>query len=182
MHLSLDSDIIKRVCKGDRAAVGILFERYHPSIFRYLYYKVGDTHTAEDLASEVFLRLLRSISQQRPENVQPQAWLYKIARNLAIDHYRKNQVQQPVFLEENNAYDEAVDPNIDQNLDSQALYKMINTLPFDQREVILLRFINRMPIADVAQVMDRSEDAIKGLQRRALTSLRQCLEEQGITY
>lgn len=180
MHIRFDSDVIKRVRKGDRAAIGALFERYHTGIFRYLYYKVGDVHTAEDLTSEVFLRLLRSLTQQRPDSLQPQAWLYKIARNLAIDYYRKHQTHQPVALEENLSLNELVDTNVEHSLNNQVLYKAVNTLPFDQREVIILRFVNNLPIAEAAHVMERSEDAIKGLQRRALMSLRQVLSARGV--
>jgi RNA polymerase sigma-70 factor (ECF subfamily) len=180
MQIGLDSDVIQRVSNGDRAAIGVLFERYHMGIFRYLYYKVGDVHTAEDLTSEVFLRLLRSLSQQRPNNLQFNAWLYKIARNLAIDHYRKHQAQQPVSLEENLSTAEMDDLNVDNRLNNQLLYKAVNQLPFDQREVVILRFINNLPIAEAARVMERSEDAIKGLQRRALSSLRQVLVANGI--
>ncbi len=181
MHISFDSDVFKRVRSGDRAAIGALFERYHTGIFRYLYYKVGDIHTAEDLTSEVFLRLLRSISQQDPDSIQPQAWLYKIARNLAIDYYRKHQTHQPVSLEENISLNEMIDANVENNLNNQVLYKAVNALPFDQREVIILRFINNLPIAEAARAMERSEDAIKGLQRRALMSLRQVLSARGVT-
>jgi RNA polymerase sigma-70 factor (ECF subfamily) len=180
MQISIDSDLLQRVRKGDRAAIGALFERYHDDIFRYLFYKVGDMHTAEDLTSEVFLRLIRSLAQRRPEDIQPQAWLYKIARNLAIDHYRKRQSMQSVTLEENVSSDEVIDDRIEKGLDSRALYKAVNTLPFEQREVIIMRFINNLPIAEAARAMGRSEDAIKGLQRRALITLRQFLSDRSL--
>jgi len=181
MHISLDSDLIKRVRNGDRAAIGALFERYHTGIFRYLYYKVGNVHHAEDLASEAFLRLLRFVTEQHPDSLQPQAWLYKIARNLAIDFYRKHQTHQQVPLEENITMNESVDMNVEHNLNAQQLYKAVNALPYDQREVIILRFINNLPIAEAAHAMDCSENAVKGLQRRALLSLRQVLSSRGVT-
>jgi RNA polymerase sigma-70 factor (ECF subfamily) len=180
MHTSIDSDVIQRVRKGDRVAIGAFFERYHDGIFRYLYYKVGDIHTAEDLTSEVFVRLIRSLVQHRLDDLQPQAWLYKIARNLAIDHYRKRQTLQAVTLEENVTSEEVIDDRIEHSLDSHALYKAVNTLPFKQREVIIMRFINNLPIAEAALAMSCSQDAIKGLQRRALISLRQFLLDRGL--
>lgn len=178
----LDSGLIERVCKGDRTAIGALFERYHTGIFRYLYYKVGDQHTAEDLTSEVFLRFIRSIDDSHPENMQPQAWLYKAARNLAIDHYRKNQTQKPIDLPETLSAEHAVADHVEKGLESQELYKAINQLPFEQREVIILRFINSLPIAEAAHVMGRTEDAVKGLQHRALQALRQSLIDMGFTH
>jgi len=183
MQIGIDSETIKRVGKGDRDAIGALFESYHLKIFRYLYYRVGDTHIAEDLASEVFVRLIRSRARNRPDSPVLQALLYKIARNLAIDHYRKPQSQQPVtLLETIQSTDDPIDATVERRLDHQVLYKAVNTLPFDQCEVIRLRFISDMSIADAAQAMDCSEDAIKGLQRRALLSLRQVLSEWKVQY
>ena len=180
MHNSTGSNVIQRVRKGDRAAIAALFERHHDGIFRYLYYRVGDIHTAEDLTSEVFLRLIRSLVQHRLEELQPQAWLYKIARNLAIDHYRKKQAFQPAALEEDAPSEEMLDDRTGDSLDSHALYIAVNALPFEQREVIILRFINNLPIAEAALAMSCSQDAVKGLQRRALISLRQFLSDRGL--
>ena len=180
MQNSIDSNVIQGIHKGDRAAIGAFFERYHDGIFRYLYYQVGDIHAAEDLTSEVFLRLIRSLAQHRLDDLQPQAWLYKIARNLAIDHYRKRKTYQPVSLEENVASGEVIDDRIGPSLDSHALYKAVNNLPFEQREVIIMRFINNLPIAEAALTMSCSQDAIKGLQRRALISLRQFLVDRAL--
>ena len=188
MQIGLDPDIIRRVRKGDATAIGWLFERYHTSIFRYLYYKVGDMHTAEDLTSEVFVHLMDSIARQsaaqdRPEDMSLQALLFKIARNLAIDYYRKHQTQQNVTLDENiTASEPPIDTTVERHLDNQVLNKAINTLPFDQREVIILRFINCMPIADTAQVMLRSQDAVKALQRRALSALQVVLTDMAVTF
>ena len=187
MQISLDPDIIQRVRKGDSTAIGRLFERYHSSIFRYLYYKVGDMHTAEDLTSEVFVRLMLSIAKQpvdqdRPDREPLQAFLFTIARNLAIDHFRKHQSQMNVTLDENiTASDLPLDATVERGLDNQLLNKAINTLPFDQREVIILRFINCLPIADTAQVMLRSQDAVKALQRRALAALHEVLSDMRVT-
>ena len=187
MQISLDPDMIRRVRKGDRIAIGRLFERYQPSLFRYLYYKVGDMHTAEDLTSEVFVHFMQSIARQSEaqdhmESMPLQALLFKIARNLAIDHYRKHQSQQNVSLEENiSTSDPPIDAAVERKLDHQLLNKAINTLPYDQREVIILRFINSMPIADTAQIMLRSQDAVKALQRRALVALHEVLTDMRVT-
>jgi RNA polymerase sigma-70 factor, ECF subfamily len=187
MKISLDPDTIRRVRKGDSVAIGSFFECYHLSIFRYLYYKVGDMHTAEDLTSEVFVHFMLSIAkksdaQDPQEGMQPQAYLFKIARNLAIDHFRKHQTHQNVSLEENiPASDLPIDATIERRLDSQLLNKAINTLPSDQREVIILRFTNNMPIADTAQIMLRSKDAVKSLQTRALAALHEVLADMRVT-
>jgi len=162
--------------------VSVLFDRFYMKIFRYLYYKLGDPHIAEDLASEVFMRLVRNINRNSELRITP-AWLFTIAHNLAVDHFRSLSTQLAAPLEESTPmYTESVESTIDQNLDSQALQTAIKTLSEDQAEVILLRFINNLSIADTASTMGRSETAIKALQRRALLSLRKFFSEREVSY
>ncbi len=176
MQLKTDPRSLQQVCQGDQIAISDLFERYHLKIFRYLYYKVGDIPTAEDLASEVFARLVRSWATTTQSGALLQAWLFKTARNLVIDHYRRNLILRPEELPDSlPSKDDPIEMTIEHQLDHQLLYKAIRLLSFDQGEVIRLRFINNLSIAETAQIMGRSEDAIKGLQRRALSELRQIL-------
>jgi RNA polymerase sigma-70 factor (ECF subfamily) len=85
----LNPTLIRRAQEGESAVVGALYERYQRGIFRYLYYRVGDQQTAEDLTSEVFLRMVEKLSNFDDRQLSFQAWLFQIARNLSIDHYRK---------------------------------------------------------------------------------------------
>ena len=174
MHmLEFNTELIQKAQKGDVDMIGSLYERFHTSVFRYLYYRVGDRETAEDLTSEVFVRMLRFLSGFRPPSASFQAWLFQIARNLAADHFRKTNAQDHVELEENlipgNDY---TDTAADRALTSEGLRKALLKLNDEQRDVIILRFVAGMPIAEVAQSLNKSEDAVKGLQRRALISLR----------
>jgi RNA polymerase sigma-70 factor (ECF subfamily) len=174
----INSELISRAKNGDAVVIGALYERFRLSIFRYLYYRLGDQQMAEDLTSEVFLRMIRSLPGLSPNSLSFQAWLFQIARNLAIDHYRKMSVRDHVQLDENViSRDEDIDTSLERNLTSERLRRALSRLNPDQRDVIVLRFVADMPITQVAQTLHKSEDSVKGLQRRGLNTLREILAE-----
>jgi RNA polymerase sigma-70 factor (ECF subfamily) len=148
------------------------------SIFRYLYYRVGDRQAAEDLTSEVFLRMLRFLGGFQPPAEAFGAWLFGIARNLATDHFRRMGVRDDVELEEEMiATRDDPAAAAERGLNSDALKLALKKLNSEQRDVIVMRFVAGMPIGEVAHALHKSEDAVKGLQRRALITLRQILTE-----
>jgi RNA polymerase sigma factor (sigma-70 family) len=97
--LEITNDVILKAQQGDTAKIGVLFQRYHQTVFRYLYYRVNDLHTAEDLTSEVFMRMLRALPDYRLQGVSFQAWLFQIARNLSVDYFRKSSIHPNVELQ-----------------------------------------------------------------------------------
>jgi RNA polymerase sigma-70 factor, ECF subfamily len=172
------NEVILQAQQGDAAQIGVLFQQHHRKVFRYLFYRVNDLQTAEDLTSEVFLRMLRSLPNYRLQGVSFQAWLFQIAHNLAIDHFRRTASHPNVELQENLvASDPDPDTSVDRNLTSENLSKALVDIPEEQREVVVLRFIAGLPIAEVAAALNRSEDSVKGLQRRGLAALRERLTE-----
>jgi RNA polymerase sigma-70 factor (ECF subfamily) len=181
--INVNTDLIARAQKGDSDVIAALYEGYHLSIFRYLYYRVGDMQTAEDLTSEVFERMMRFIAGFKPPSATFQAWLFQIARNLATDYFRKNGARDHWELEESMTADYTdLDATIDRRLTSETLRQALSRLTDEQRDVILMRFIAGMPIFETAQALDKSEDAVKGLQRRALMSLRKILSDWEVSY
>lgn len=180
---TLEMESIQRARQGDPKAIGDLYQAHHLSVFRYLYYRCGDQQVAEDLTSEVFIRMIRSLPGYEPQDVPFLAWLFRVAHNVSIDHYRKASSTTQLPLEEtlNSGSDELI-KTVDRRLNNQWLSQALEHLNDDQRDVIFLRFIAGMPIAEVAQTLSKSEDAIKGLQRRGLTALRQTLTEWEISY
>jgi RNA polymerase sigma-70 factor (ECF subfamily) len=181
--LEINTELINRAQQGDTEVISALYEHYHLTIFRYLFYRVGDRQTAEDLTSEVFLRMLRFLSGFHPPSASFSAWLFKIARNLAVDHFRKLGSQIIVPLEDNlDMGTDDLDKHMERSLTSDVLFQALRKLSDEQRDVVVLRFVTGMPIADVAGALDRSEDSIKGLQRRALTSLRTILTDWEVSY
>jgi RNA polymerase sigma-70 factor (ECF subfamily) len=179
----LNEDLIHRAQEGEPIVVSAIYERYQRGIFRYLYYRVGDQQTAEDLTSEVFLRMIEALENYNNHKISFQAWLFQIARNLSIDHYRKMSVQQNVPLEDNLPIDEKEPLElVSQELTSEKLRQALVKLPENQRDVIVMRFISGMPIGEVAESLHKSEDSIKGLQRRALLALREILNQWEVSY
>jgi RNA polymerase sigma-70 factor (ECF subfamily) len=127
--------------------------------------------------------MLRFIGGFRPPSKSFQAWLYQIARNLATDHFRKTGTQQDIELEEHMFVDQqGSEAAVEKILTSDRLRQALNQLPDEQREVVTLRFVANMPIAEVASTLHKSEDAVKGLQRRSLIALRQILDAWEISY
>jgi RNA polymerase sigma-70 factor (ECF subfamily) len=179
----LNPELLRRAQEADPIVVSALYERYQRGIYRYLYYRVGDPQTAEDLTSEVFLRMIEALSNYDNQDVSFQAWLFQIARNISIDHYRKMGIQRNVQLED-NLPEQGTEPLelIAKELTSEKLRLALVELPESQRDVIVMRFITGMPIGEVAQVLHKSEDSVKGLQRRALLALRDILVKWEVSY
>jgi RNA polymerase sigma-70 factor (ECF subfamily) len=168
---------------GARREVGELYDRFAQGVYRFLVYRTGDPQAADDLTSEVFLKALRALPDLRARPASLQAWLFQIARNLAIDHYRKQRLRDHAALDEAlPAAGPAPDADLEQRLTSELLRRALERLSPDQRDVITLRFVSSLPTAEVALTLHKSEDAVKGLQRRGLAQLRQLLAEMEISY
>jgi RNA polymerase sigma-70 factor (ECF subfamily) len=179
----LNPELIRRAQDGETIVVSDIYDRYQRGIFRYLYYRVGDQQTAEDLTSEVFLRMIEKLSSYQDHRISFQAWLFQIARNLSIDHYRKMRIRNNVqFEEEFPSPGEEPLELIDRELTSDKLNRALGELPDNQRDVIVMRFVVGMPIGEVAETLHKTDDSIKGLQRRALLALRNILTEWEVTY
>ncbi|MGD9092395.1 MAG: sigma-70 family RNA polymerase sigma factor [Anaerolineales bacterium] len=171
-------EVIARAKGGDTNVIGALYRRYRVDVFRYLFYRVGDQHAAEDLTSEVFERMIRALERYQMSNVAFEAWLFQIARNLAIDHHRKMKVRKHLPLDENLVSEaDDVGEEVEFGLTSDLLVKALSELSDVQRDVLILRFVNGMRIAQVAQMLHKSENAIKANQRRALIALRDILTD-----
>jgi RNA polymerase sigma-70 factor (ECF subfamily) len=174
----MDDGVIRRAQSGDRAAIGELYTIHRRGIYRYLYYQVGDIHAAEDLTAEVFIQMIRALPGYQARGVPFQAWLYRIARNASIDYFRKMSKRQYMPLdEEMEAGEDSPETFAARSLTSDRLREALARLNKAQRDVIILRFIVEMPIAEVARVLGKREDAIKGLQRRGLLALRSILSD-----
>ncbi len=176
---TMPGNLIARARRGSPEATSALYRRYYQSIYRYFYYRTGDLQTAEDLTADVFLKMVEAIPNYRIEATPFQAWLFQIARNLAIDHFRRSSTHPTTSIHENittSAPD--VESTLDGHLTSHGLAEAFSKIEDGQRDVLLMRFIEDMPIAEAARVLHKTEDAVKGLQRRGLSALRQLLNIQ----
>lgn len=170
---------VERAARGDAAAIGELYRRYAPAIFRYLFYRLGDRDLAEDLTSEVFVRALEALPRYRGRGRPFSAWLYRIAAARVADHYRQRRRHPVVPLVPNvPARGAELDEAAESRLTAELLQRAIVRLTPLQQQVIVLRFLEGLSHKEVAQVVGRSEGAVRVLQFRALESLRRLLERE----
>jgi RNA polymerase sigma-70 factor (ECF subfamily) len=148
-------------------------------IYRYTYGRVGNAEVAEDLTAQVFLKALEGLSSYRPTGAPFRAWLYRIAHARTVDYYRQKQRRQEVMLVETLV---AREPSPDEVTIARSEWGMVvellAELTDDQRDVILLRFIEEMSLAEVAEALDKSVGAVKALQHRALAALARLRRER----
>ena len=173
--------LVDRAQQGDRDALEELYLIHFDRIYGYLHMSVGNRHDAEDLTTQTFLKMLESIGRFRWRSAPFSAWLFRIAHNLAMDHFRarkrwqpEEEVPEPPGSEEPSAELEAM-----QSIGRQSMLELIDKLSPEQQQVLTLKFVFNFPNADVAKILDKTEGAIKSLQHRALASLqKQIAREQ----
>jgi len=167
-------DLVQRAKQGDRAAFAALYEQHQPVIYTYVFYRVGSTPLAEDLTAEVFVRMVEKIRTFRGGDRPLLAWLYTIAGNLVVDHYRRSgriEWQPLAGRPEIQAGTPDLDQVVEARLDNQALVAAMQHLTEEQRQVILLKFFGQRSNDETAAVLGKSAGAIKSLQHRALAAL-----------
>ena len=169
--------LVERAQAGDRDALEELYLIHFDRIYGYLHMTVGNRHDAEDLTTQTFLRMLESIGRFRWQSAPFSAWLFRIAHNLSMDHFRASRrwqpeedVPEPAGAEERSAEEEAF-----QSIGRKSMLQMIEGLSDEQRQVLTLKFVFGFTNGDAATILGKSEGAVKSLQHRALVSLQKQL-------
>jgi RNA polymerase sigma-70 factor (ECF subfamily) len=173
-----DQDCVRRAQRGDLDAIGHLYDTHHQALFRYVWSRVGERALAEDLTGEVFMRMLGALPRYRASAAPFRAWLYQITRNLLVDHYRKTGNHLNIPLEQVEMVRSAtldLTTIVEQQLTLEGVQQALARLEATQREVVTLRFLSGLSLREVASVLGKSESAVKALQHRGLTGLRQAL-------
>lgn len=171
-----DSLLIQRARRGDPQAVAEIYETYQPAIFRYLYYRLGNTAEAEDLTAEVFVRLVTNIHGYEERGRPLLAWLYTIAHNRLANHRRHADYLQMLPLDEAlDAVDGPANDGADWRLAQHEIKAALDQLTEPQRQVVWLKFMEGYSNAEVAAVVGRDENAVKSLQHRALAAMRRII-------
>jgi RNA polymerase sigma-70 factor (ECF subfamily) len=156
----------------ERDAISALYRQHVQAIYRYTYYRVGDAQTAEDLTAEVFVRAIEGLPHYEPRGVPFAAWLYRIAQARVADHFRREQRTTTVTFEEDWPLGEdSVSIEVEQSIYRKELQAVIRQLTPDQQHVIILKFVEGLSNAEVAQILGKTEGAVKALQHRALRAL-----------
>ena len=172
--------LVELARNGDSEAFGLLYDHYHPQVYRFLYYRVGSQVLAEDLTSDTFFRALRSMSNFRWQGKDFGAWLMTIARNLTTDHYKSGKNRLEVTTEDMTPHDSAAEgpeSAVLAQLTNEALMEALQQLPAEQQECLVMRFLQGLSIAETAQALERSDGAIKQLQLRAVRNLAKLMPE-----
>ena len=160
--------------EGDAEAFGQLYDHYVTGVFRFIYYRVGSQQLAEDLTSETFVRGLRAIQRFNWQGKDFGAWLTTIARNLVADHFKSSRSRLEIVSEtipEGKTHAPSPEQEVLSLISNEMLFAAVSGLPAEQRDCILMRFIQGLSIAQTAAALGRSEGAVKQLQLRAVRSL-----------
>ncbi len=182
--LDAERMLAAKACAGDRVAFGELYNRYLDKIYRYVYFKVGQTGDAEDITSQTFLKAWDAIGDYEWRDHPFGAWLFRIAHNLVVDYHRARRETVPLDdaspqLESRASRDtlrpEGVLAGI---IASDRVRKAIARLTEEQQQVLVLRFYEGLSTGETALLMGKRSGAVRGLQFRALSALRELLDRQ----
>lgn len=169
---------VRRAANGDEDAAGALFDNYYPRVFRYALGKLARAEDAEDVAAETFARVLRDLDRFKWKGGGFEAWLFRIASNLIVDHVRAAQRERA---------EDVTTETLDLTTPEQAalvsetrseLGRVVDRLGDDQKEVVLLRFAAGLDTLETGRAMGRNANAVRQLQHRALENLRQMMSEE----
>jgi len=178
-----DRDLVQ-LAKKDKEAFGEIYERYLTKIYNYIYYRTSNQQDAEDLTAKVFYRALSHIENYVDKGVPFQAWLYRIAHNLVANFHRDKSRRKIIPLDDYVAHtlkSDAPDIQAETSEQKASLMEAIHRLPADRQQLILLKFIEQKSNAEIGEIMERTEGAIKSLYHRTLMALRDEIELQQLT-
>ena len=180
MPLSDEPQLVRDAKTGDSDAFGKLYDAYLERIYRFVYFRVEDQQTAEDITSQVFLKAWENLGRFHIGGAPFLAWLYTIAHNAVIDYYRTRKVTaalDDVRLSD-PGHAEFVENGIDSAVEMESIKTALSTLTDDQRQVLLLKFIDEMSNEEIARHLGKREGAIRALQMRGLKALAKRLAEK----
>lgn len=178
MDYADDENLIWRAQAGDKEAMAVIYERYLDPIYHYIYRQIGNSHVAEDLCAEVFLRMVEGIGRYENRGWAISAWLYRIAHDRVVDRFRQQQRTAQVELVEESSIDDDPHYAVQARLDQEEMWQIVARLERGPQWVIRLRFLEQLSVREVAQRTGRSEGAIKALPYRALQNLARIFDKK----
>jgi RNA polymerase sigma-70 factor (ECF subfamily) len=165
--------------RGDKDAVGELYRRHVDMIYRYAYARLRDVTLAEDMTAQVFLKALEGLETYQPRGVPFRSWLYRIAHARIVDHWRRQTRHPEVMLVDTMP---VAEPSPEDVVMAQSQWEtaidLLDALTDDQRDVIIMRFLEELSLAEIAKALGKTVGAVKALQHRALASLARLLSER----
>jgi len=171
-----EAHLLARALELDSQALGEIHDRYYPEIYRYAFLRTGEQGLAEDIAGEVFLRLLNALHRGRPPHTTLRGWLFGVASHLVVDTYHEGHT---LPLTEFHSDGRSTQAEAEERILQADVRAAIRQLTPEQQEVLALRFSGGFSVEDTARLMERSVTAVKALQFRAVDTLRQVMAEVG---
>ena len=175
-----EQQLVSRAKDGEAEAFGALYDYYLPRIYRFVLLKVSHREEAEDLTHQVFLKAWDNIEQFAFRGFSFGSGLYQIARNTTVDYYRNSHSGAETSIEETEidiiSTDLSLESKVDKNFEWERLVKAIKQLKEIEQEVLIMRFVEDLPIKEVAEAIGKTEGATKLIQHRAIKNLKVILE------
>lgn len=167
----------ERAVALDPGALGEIYDRFSGKIYSYIYHRTGDAAASEDLTGEVFVRMLEAIQQDRTWTATLQGWLYRIAHNLVVDHFRRQSKRDGPELDERWMAPVNPTQTFEGMFYTGQLRAAMRELTEEQQQVIVLKFVEDLTNVQVAEILGKTEGAIKALQHRGLAALRRAMDD-----
>lgn len=172
MEQSQQLIIINECQQGNWSNFGQLYDYYIKRIYSFVYYKTSHKETAEDLVSQTFMKAVSRISQYYADKGTFSSWLYQIAENTVIDHYRKQKPAENI----DDVWDLQANINIEEEVEHtrelEELKKYLDILTPEQRKIIVLRVWDELSYKEISEIVNKSEDNCKMIYSRALKSIK----------
>ena len=167
--------LVKKACQGDETAFGQIYDLYFQKVYRFVYFRVNHRQAAEDLVSEVFIKAwdkMAKLEDARAFN----GWIFQIARNLVIDYYRSRKQNIDLTLLENVlVYEDNMVDRTNLSFQQKFFLENLKHLTDEQQLVIKLKFLDELDNSEIGKILDKSEGAIRVIQHRAITELKNLL-------
>ncbi len=181
--LGEEDALLARARRGDQAAITAIYEAYFEPVYQFIRLRVNEPAVAEDMAADVFVRMVAAFRDHRAPRQTLRGWLFRVARNILADHYGRRSRHTEIELDEWLPDSGNLEAQVGASLEAERLRAAIRTLSEDQQEVLVLRFGQMLSLEETADVMGKQVGAVKSLQFRATARLRELmLQEEGYTF
>ena len=167
-------ELMRKAVAGDQEAFGVLYKLYFSPVYRYIFFRIRNTAVAEDLTQAVFLKVFEKLPNYQDRKRPPLAFFFTVARNKVIDYWRVNKRTEQIN-DENDYADtgESAENIFSRTLAAEQLSRVLDKINNDQREAIILKFINEYSYPEIAAIMKKKETAVRQLVSRGIKNLRQ---------
>lgn len=161
---------------GDKEAFGKLYDTFLDAVYRFVYFRVGTREEAEDITEQAFVSIFEHIGEFREQGVPFEAWLFRIARNKVIDHYRSHKPQASLDEIAQSPANDNVEHSVEVKLTKEYIMDCVRTLPASYQEIIILKYIEEKTNEEISELLDKPLAHVRVLQSRALAKLRSIVD------